>query len=433
MADQALRPPPEERALGLEFYATRTPGVAAKIKTDPGDFEVEEISRYPLPEAEGPFSVLRIRSTDWEQHELGRALARSLGVRPSAMAWAGTKDRRAVAERLASYRGALPDRELGLPRVELLEAYRARDGLSLGHHYGNSFRIRLVGTSIDAERAGTTLAATREALRETLGIPNLFGPQRFGEVRPVTHLVGRELVRGDAASAVEIYLADRVPGGEGPGDEARRSYAEHHDPARALREFPEPYRFERTLLERLARGRSPEQALMALPADLRRLFVHAYQSYLFNRIVSGRVASGVALTAPQLGDRVVRLGTDGTPARLPPIIATSDNEREVRETVVRGRGVVAGPLVGYGTPPIEGRTGETLDALLEADGVHRESFGLTSMPSEGSEGTWRPFVVPPPPIGISPAGEGDLVVRFALPKGSYATVLTREFLKSGAA
>lgn len=431
MATPALRPPPEERALGLEFYATSTPGVAAEIKTNPTDFQVEEISRYPLPESDGRFVVLRVRSTDWEQHELTRAIARSLGLRPSALAWAGTKDRRAVADRLLSYRGPPPTADLGLPRVEVVEQYRARDGLSLGYHYGNSFRIRLVGTGANAGSSTAEIDSTRRALRDLPGIPNLFGPQRFGEVRPVTHLVGRELVRGSPENAVETYLAQRVDGAEGPGDAARRAYAEHHDPGRALREFPESYRFERILLERLARGRTPAQALMGLPGELRRLFVHAYQSYLFNRIVSQRVRAGYALTDPQLGDRVLRLGTDGTPARLPPIEVTSDNAREVGETTARGRGLVAGPLVGFGTPCIEGPVGETLSALLEDDGVDRKSFGLPSMPSEGSEGTWRAYALPSPPIGATPGPAGDMVLRFALPKGSYATVLTREFLKPG--
>ncbi|MCI4328543.1 MAG: tRNA pseudouridine(13) synthase TruD, partial [Thermoplasmata archaeon] len=90
---------------------------------------------------------------------------------------------------------------------------------------------------------------------------------------PVTHDVGRWLVRGDVAAAVETYLTALPDGPTGPGADARRSYVEHHDAARALREFPPHFRFERQLLDHLARGNPPERALRALSRELRMLFV----------------------------------------------------------------------------------------------------------------------------------------------------------------
>jgi len=429
----ALVPPPAERAVGLEFYLTDTPGAPALLKGSPEEFRVTEISSYPRPDPAGAFTILRITSHDWEQHELGAALARRLGLAPHAIAWSGTKDRRAVAERLLSYRGAPPDGELGLPRVELLEAYRARDGLVLGHHFGNAFEIHVAPVDADPGSADRSYAATESALRAAGGFPNFFGPQRFGEVRPITHEVGRALVRGDPAAAVDVYLVAVPPGtAPGRGDAARAAYASHRDPVRALREMPAEYRFERALLERLARGRSATQALRGLSRDLRLLFVHAYQSYLFNRWVGARHRAGLPLTGPVAGDRVLRLGRDGTVRGLDAVPVDADNREECAALVARGGARLAGPLVGYETPIEDGPVGRLLGDLLTEEAISPTAFRIPFAPEISSRGAWRPVLLPLPPLARTPDAAG-VWFRFALPKGAYATVLLREYLKVGAA
>ncbi len=416
----------------MGYYGSRAPGVAGRLKETPDDFRVDEISSYPLPDAAGPFAVLRVRSQDWEQHELAAEIGRRLGLPPHAVKWAGTKDRRAVTERLFSYRGTPPERELGLRDVTLLEAYRARDGLVLGHHYGNAFRVRVTELASPPAEALAAYRAIERELRAAGGFPNFFGPQRFGEVRPITADVGREVVRGDLVSAVDVYLTAVPPGGvPGPGDLARQEFAAHRDPVRALREFPHEYRFERTLLEQLARGRSAERAFRGLSRELRMLFVHAYQSLLFNRWLTDRRAAGVPIDVPVEGDRLVRLERDGTVRSHEAIPVGADNRTECTDLVARGRALVAGPLAGYETPVDAGAPGEILERLLAAEGVARSDFRLPATPEIASRGAWRPGQVPMPPISFEEE-TASVVGAFALPRGAYATVLLREFLKSGA-
>ena len=431
MTPTAPRPPAQDRAFGLEFYGSSTPGIAGRTKSSPEAFRVTEISNHPLPDPQGAYSVLRVQSRDWEQHELGQAIARRLGLPAASVQWAGTKDRRAVSERLVSYRGPLPPGELGLPRVTVLDAYTARDGLVLGHHFGNAFEIRVDELPVPVEEALAGYRETEHALRSIGSWPNFFGPQRFGEVRPVTHEVGRQLVRGDLAAAIETYLVARPPGTpDGVGDEARANYARTHDAAQALREFPSHYRFERSLLERLAKGDPPERAFRALGRELRLLFVHAYQALLFNRWLSRRSAAGLPLDRPIPGDRVLRLGRDGTVRSQEGVPVSTDNLGECTDLVRRGGAWVAGPLLGYDTPVIEEEAGAILEGLLREEGIDRRMFRAPAAPEVASKGAWRPAVLPVPPIGLSSEAYG-VWFRFALPKGAYATVLLREFLKSG--
>ncbi|MCI4360715.1 MAG: tRNA pseudouridine(13) synthase TruD, partial [Thermoplasmata archaeon] len=397
------RPPDAEVAVGLEFYASATPGAGGPLKERSEDFRVTEISAYPMPDPEGPFTVLRLASRNWEQHELAQRIAQRLGLPPHAVDWAGTKDRRAVAERLLSYRGPVPT-ALNLPDVEVLEAYRARSGLVLGHHYGNSFEIRVPVAGVPLDGMVERFHSTLGSLQSFGGFPNLFGLLRFGEVRPVTHLVGRELVRGDVGAAVETYLAALPDGPGAPGADARSAYAQHHDPVRALGEFPPHFRFERQLLDHLARGQSPDRALRALSRELRLLFVHAYQALLFNRWVSQRVALGLSLTVPEEGDMLLRVARDGTIPGTNPIPVRADNLREAVELARRERARLAGPLVGFETPPGEGRPGEILDRLLAEERVERKGFEIPAAPDLASRGTVRPVLVPMPPVGLVPEG-----------------------------
>lgn len=422
--------PAAEDAIGIEFYLARHPGVPGRLKATPEEFVVREVSNYPVPDPSGPYTILRVQSRGWEQHELAEAIGRRLGLPRRAIAWSGTKDRQAVSERLFAYRGPLPSGPVDLPNVTVQDAYAARDGLVLGQHYANAFSIRVSGLA-RPEEAREAYRAIALELREAGGFPNFFGPQRFGEVRPITHEVGRALVRGDLPGAVEIYLVGRPKvGAEGVGDAARASYAEHRDARRALGEFPAAYRFERSILERLARGQPPERAFAALPFELRRLFVHAFQSYLFNRYLSARRAAGIPLARPVPGDRIVRLGRDGSLRSKESSDVAEENLVECTDLVARGRAYVAGPLLGAGAFPDQGASGELVRQLASAEGIGPRSFDVPVAPELASQGAWRPMLLPVPPIGWR-TDSGGVWFDFALPKGAYATALLREFLKDG--
>ena len=428
MPEETPAVPACDRAVGIGFYLSSRPGVPGRLKATAEEFRVREVSSYPRPDPAGPYTVLRVESRDWEQHELAEAVARRLGLPRRSVSWSGTKDRRAVSERLFAYRGPLPSGELGLPNVTVLDAYPSREGLVLGRHYANAFEIH-VGEIAEPAAALLAYREVERELRAAGGIPNFFGAQRFGEVRPVTHEVGRWIVRGDLPRAVDAYLIDRpATGTEGVGDPARTAFGEHRDPTRALAEFPHEYRFERSILERLARGDRPDRALRALPHDLRRLFVHAFQSYLFNRLLTARHDASLPLDRPVAGDTIVRLGRDGTYRGQDVAEVGDENLPECTDLVRRGRALVAGPLVGVSTVLPVGEPTRLLERILTEEGVTPASFSVPAAPELGSEGTWRSLLVPLPPLDLEADARG-VWFRFALPKGAYATVVLREFLK----
>ena len=86
---------------------------------------------------------------------------------------------------------------------------------------------------------------------EMSGMPNYFGYQRFGTVRPNTHLVGRELVKGNLEAAVMRYLCSPYAAKRPERQETRRYLEETHDFGGALRIYPHRRVVERMILDAL--------------------------------------------------------------------------------------------------------------------------------------------------------------------------------------
>jgi tRNA pseudouridine13 synthase len=148
-----------------------------RIKSEPEDFQVEEIPSYE-PCGEGAHTFLFVEKRLCNSDEVARALARAAGVPPRDVGYAGRKDRRALTRQWFSVPDYAPERALALELegVRVLRAERHRNKLRTGHLRGNRFAIRARDvTASDFERA-------RERAQELArrGMPNRFGDQRFG-------------------------------------------------------------------------------------------------------------------------------------------------------------------------------------------------------------------------------------------------------------
>jgi tRNA pseudouridine13 synthase len=153
------------------------PGMGGRIKCEPEDFDVEELPAYE-PCGEGDFLYLWIEKRGMGAEYFVRQVARRLAIPPGEIGTAGLKDRHAVTRQMVS----VPLRaEPLLPQLEgdgirVLRVSRHRNKLKPGHLHGNRFRI--VVREVLPE-AGERLPPLLERLRQ-VGMPNYYGPQRFG-------------------------------------------------------------------------------------------------------------------------------------------------------------------------------------------------------------------------------------------------------------
>lgn len=417
----------QDRALGMDYYVTDGPGCGGVLRSSPEDFRVEEV--FPEQEYEGgKYLVLEIEKTNWDTHHLVRELARRLRISQKRFGWAGTKDKRAVASQRISILN-LDESELkriNLPDLRFRVLGRTNRSVGLGDLLGNRFGIRIQELSCSDPEA--RLSRITEEIQGHNGVPNYFGVQRFGDARPVTHRVGEALVRGKIEEAVFIYLAMPFSGELERTREARRALWEGRDIPAALKSYPDYLHYELAMLNHLVEHPGDYAGSFGvLSQNLRRLFVHAYQSYLFNKILSRRLEARPPLDKAIVGD-VVCFERSGHPDTEKLQAVTEENLAAVNRLAERQRAFVTLPLIGFETALAAGEEGEIERRVLREEGVAPEDFRVEANPDLGSRGARRSALLRVSPE-IRVEGE-SAVLDFFLPAGSYATVLLREYMKS---
>jgi tRNA pseudouridine13 synthase len=171
MAPDSLVLPDWPRALG-------SPACAGRARAKPEDFRVTEI---PLvqPSGEGSHLWLEIEKTNANTDWVARALSKAAGVSARDVGFAGMKDRRGVTRQwfsVALQEAENPDWDRWrIPDLTILQARRHTRKLRRGTLRGNHFVLRLRDLEGDV---GDLEERLRRAARR--GLPNYFGPQRFG-------------------------------------------------------------------------------------------------------------------------------------------------------------------------------------------------------------------------------------------------------------
>lgn len=183
----------------LPSVARDLPGTGGVLRSLPEDFRVTERPAY-LPEGRGSHYYLRIRKRERTTRDLVVAL-RDAGVPDARVGVAGLKDKYAVTEQWLSVPWSQRDAAAALEAldgVDILETSRHRNKLGVGHLVGNRFEIVLRGVDADA----AAIADAKLARLAEVGVPNYFGPQRFGRF-------GRNAVDGLKLLAGETVSGDR--------------------------------------------------------------------------------------------------------------------------------------------------------------------------------------------------------------------------------
>ena len=395
----------------LRYLTIDIPGTGGIIKETPEDFLVEEVPLY-LPCGEGEHTYVTIEKRGLTTLEAVRRISRALGVPDREIGYAGMKDAVGVTRQTVSIPRVSPDvcSALNLPGIAVLASVRHRNKLRLGHLAGNRFRIRVREVGDEAsERAEAVLAVLTAR-----GVPNYFGAQRYG-LHGNSHLIGRAMVRGEWRTAFDYVIGDPLA----MRDERWRGAIEAYrrgDLEESIRLFPGHCRTERDILQRLLkRPDAHEKAFYAIHPRLKKLYLSAYQSSLFDRLLAERLD---AFDRVMAGDLAMKhengacfLVTDAA-AEQPRAAAF-----EISPT---------GPMFGFRMLFPEGEPRAMEEALLAAEELELSSFNLPG--GLAMDGERRPLRVPL----REPSAMMDndaLILSFALPRGSYATSVLREVVK----
>jgi tRNA pseudouridine13 synthase len=354
MSFDPLTPPP--------LLTSDLPGIGGRIKQTPEDFEVEEIPAYE-PSGQGEFLYLWVEKRNMGAEYFFRQIARRLDIPSGEIGAAGMKDRHAVTRQMISVPASVHDRlhEIEGDGIRLLKVSRHGNKLRPGHLHGNRFRILIRDVS-DASVANPVMERLKSA-----GLPNYYGPQRFGQGGETVQL-GLALLRGQSSASSAANGSETVP---------RR-----------------------------------------LSPWLRRLALSAAQSALFNHCLGQRLTDGLFRRVLP-GDVMAKWPYGG-------LFVVDDPNRE-QERFDSRETVTTGPMFGRKMFETAGEACQREQAILGQAGLTMNSFhGFGKL----LQGTRRKNLVYLDDLQIAPETEG-IRMCFSLPAGSYATVLLREFMKNG--
>jgi tRNA pseudouridine13 synthase len=449
-----LRVPRIDKTLGLEVYATDTKGVGGVIRESVEGFVVEEvlvdgsvakIEKSVESRVLGA-SALRQRyllcvlvKRNWDTFVAIKNVAKQLGVDQAQIHIAGIKDAKAVTAQHITIEGVSVEdvSRINVKDIEVRSIGYFRDALSPFYLLGNAFKIRIRAVKHARSAIEKRIMETTGKLDAFGGIPNFFGHQRFGTTRSITHVVGKAIIRGDFEGAAMLFLAQPSAHEHPSSRQAREELRSKQDFKQALHDFPKQLRFERLMLRHLVeKPRDFVGSFKRLPVRLQELFVQAYQSYLFNRFLSGRIRNGFSLNTAEVGDYVVSVERSGLPMIKTGKLVSAGNLAKTNRMIEAKRMRVALPLVGVRQGLSQGASGEIERQILEAEAAKPADFRVDAIPEMSGRGELRAIISPVRDFRVDEissatknSSEYEVGLRFMLLRGSYATVVLREIMK----
>jgi tRNA pseudouridine13 synthase len=382
-----------------------------KLKQQPEDFRVEELTDATAGD-NGEFAFYRLEKTGWTTLDALAAIRRRWQIDFRRLSYGGLKDRHAVTAQHLTIAGG-PKRNLNHERVALTYLGQRAEPFTAHDIRANRFRVVLRAMTAPAvARAETALGEVAAA-----GVPNYFDDQRFGSVGEKGEFVAREMVFGRFERALWLALAAPY---EFDRADAKREKATLRDLwgnwAECQARLPKGH--ARSLVSYLAPHPTDFKGAVArLRPELQGLYLSAYQSYLWNRMLAVWLTN--ALGAANLTDVELKLGRVPVPVRVPDVLRATWDPLTLPLPSARVK-----PEAGAPWLPV-------VEEVLKSEGLTLPELRIKGMQQPFFSKGDRPACVRP--ANLSHATEPDelnrgrvkLVLQFDLPKGSYATMLVK--------
>lgn len=406
----------------LPFLTHDIPGIGGIIKQSWEDFVVEELPLYP-PSGEGDHTYVLIEKRGMATLDAIDEIGRSLGYPRKQIGYAGLKDARAVTRQWISFEHMTEERvrQLHIPHIEILEVARHNNKLKLGHLAANRFTIRIRKINQPLKQVHHQIEDMLSLLSKR-GVPNYFGPQRFGN-RNDGHLLGLAIVKGEMEKFVDLFLGYPCSADRSQILVARTYYEQGHY-EKALESWPRGHHDHLRALKAMIQSKgNKKRAYNAVDQHMKRFFISAFQSDLFNKVLAARMPNVDQLL---LGDMAYK-HDNGACFRVDDAVIEQPRCEafDISPT---------GPLYGYRMTELTGPAGDIENPILEASGLTKENF--RQMGYYKIRGGRRPIRFQPRHCQVNHGTDGSspyIEVRFELDSGCYATTVLREIMKANVA
>ena len=387
--------PEIDSELGLNVYSTKFSGTNGKIKQNNKDFEVSEViseKAFDTISEETGFAIYNLRKNGIDTNHALRDVEKRFGLVLRAL---GLKDSHAITEQFVQAKTIsrslekIDGKKYSLKRIGFSKKPIAKQDM-----LGNKFKIKISDSTKDISQ-----------FNEHDKILNFFGYQRFGSKRPITHLVGKAIIQKDYQKAIDFLLNYSSKYDSEENNYYRKLIAERKSELEIIDQLPRSMDIETAVLRSLAKSNDQKTAIREIPLQMRRFYVQAYQSYIFNKTLSMAFEYEEELFHPKESDvcydRTSQLGK-------------FQNEPDQRLTV---------PLVGHSYFK-KTRFDYYIQKILETEEVSPSEFLIKDFQEISVEGGFRNSSIQCDNFQTS-----NDIIEFQLSRGSYATIVIREILK----
>jgi tRNA pseudouridine13 synthase len=384
-----------------------------KLKQRPEDFKVEELTDVTAGDR-GEFAMYRLTKRGWTTTAAMEAIARRWKLERRRLAWGGLKDRHAeTVQYFSVFRG--PRRRLRQQGLTVEYLGQVPEPYQSHHIRANRFDITIRGVSN---------AELRQALEELAhvseyGVPNYFDDQRFGSVVN-GQFIARFMLLGQYEQALRIALTGAYDHDRARAKQLKRLLSERWGDWLSLAAaLPESK--EQRIAQYLSGHHCDFQGAFALlPHAMRTIYLAAYQSHLWNRIL----ARWLELRCRP--DQLARLLTDG--GQLPV-------HRKLHQDQLTELKALSLPLPTARWQPTDDSRRPLVEAVLA-----EENLTLADLRFKGhgamffSKGERRALSLPEnlqahTATDEYTAGQSSLRLQFTLARGAYATLIVRRMMQ----
>lgn len=382
------------------------------IKANPEDFKVEEIAQLPLV-SRGSFNVYRLEKRGWNTIDALREISRNHNIPSKFISYGGKKDRHAHTVQFIAIEG---------PRIKDIHT----EHLKLTFHgsmerpmgpdliEGNRFEIAVRQLS----EPKTVVALNRAEKVKQEGFVNYFDDQRFGSFDADQGFLAEKLLLGHFNGAVKIYLTS-VYAGDPPAEKKRRTFFLEHwkdwKSCAARAETP----FEKQAFADLAKGEKEALTVLnRIPQEELSMYFSAFQSFLWNEVarsvIKAKAARGATVVSGVTGDYIFY--------------------DEVSSQDFAYLKTLSIPTAAHNTKMPDGFSAEIYAGLLKSRSIEKPMFNKIKIRRAFFKANDRPLIVVPSDLQLDIredelyVGKKKAVLKFTLPRGSYATMLIKRLL-----
>ena len=382
--------------IGIYVYSTAFEGVGGTIRSTFDGFFVSEVldqkSLSKISKGNG-YPVYKLKKYGVDTTHALAEIFKIQGLRLKAL---GLKDANAATEQfVCSTTTSKSPEKFSTNRYTLEVIGYVPKPLTKKDMIGNHFKIKIHDSDFDKI----------SSFRQYDKVLNFYGYQRFGTRRPVSHLIGKAILQNDFERAVNLLLSYSTEHDLPENTKVRKMLADKSQYFEALREMPPKMDLERLVLTEMTKSYDPFMAMRAVPLSIRRLFIQAFKSYVFNCCVSMSFENGEELFSPKAGD------------------VCYDNNNKLGKFENDPKQRLAIPLVGYSYSK-KNRFDYYITKILQREQVRAKDFFVKAMQEVSDEGGFRQAVIKCESFSVDRP-----TVSFTLSRGSYATILLREIMK----